>query len=706
MATFQKTLLAAQNGNPETQYELGEMLYFGQGIKQDYTEAIKWYRKSAEQGNSDAQYSLGFMYERGHGVEEDYEEAIKWYRLAAEQGSADAQYELGFMYEYGQGVEEDYEEAIKWYRLAAEQGNADAQYQLGLIYAIGQGVKQNYKEATKWYRLAAEQDNSDAQYELGDMLYIGQGIKQDYEEAIKWYRKSAEQENSDAQYSLGFMYNYGQGVNQNYEEAAKWYRLAADQGNADGQYRLGLLYAIGQGVKQNYKEATKWYRLAAEQGSADAQYLLGLMYTEGKGVELDFKKAEKLFSQAAAQDYADAKSRQRWMQQHLALPQSYAEVTKNSEKMDGHFVYVYKERVSGKIRYVGYGKELERAIDLNHNEDARKFLEEGQYAIEYAGSYGSKYIGLAVETALIDIINPNLNRHGNPTDLRFYTKEEMEERLQKRKNVGESNYHFVYVYRDNNKKGKVRYVGYGKEIERASSRNHSKQFLDFIDNNKFTLKYAGPYESEQTGKAVETALIGMASPDLNSEMAPGPSKFQFRPLGIPEAFASRLSEPRLTINDLITLGNGQAVPILFVKISDRDFEDFDPRRGYQLDSPSSDADILARMDSWWQIGKYAKIWKDHPEQSAKVLVGIAGTPAHQIIIGAVAIDPEGWKIIQPSHGQLYVVPLMLKNIHLDAYGLRGRLISPDVGIRFGAIRSQFQVLLDSDGKIIGGQVRR
>jgi hypothetical protein len=538
------------------------------------------------------------------------------------------------------------------------------------------------------------------------MYNYGQGVNQNYEEAAKWYRLAADQGNADGQYRLGLIYAIGQGVKQNYEEAAKWYRLAAEQGNSDAQYLLGILYAVGQGIEKDLKEAAKWYHRAAEQGNSNAQYELGMMYAEGKGVELDFKKAEKLFSQAAAQGHADAKSNQRWMQQHLALPQSYAEVTKNSEKMDGHFVYVYKERVSGKIRYVGYGKELERAIDLNHNEDARKFLEEGQYAIEYAGSYGSKYIGLAVETALIDIINPNLNRHGNPTDLRFYTKEEMEERLQKRKNVGESNYHFVYVYRDNNKKGKVRYVGYGKEIERASSRNHSKQFLDFIDNNKFTLKYAGPYESEQTGKAVETALIGMASPDLNSEMAPGPSKFQFRPLGIPEAFASRLSEPRLTINDLITLGNGQAVPILFVKISDRDFEDFDPRRGYQLDSPSSDADILARMDSWWQIGKYAKIWKDHPEQSAKVLVGIAGTPAHQIIIGAVAIDPEGWKIIQPSHGQLYIVPLMLKNIHLDAYGLRGRLISPDVGIRFGAIRSQFQVLLDSDGKIIGGQVRR
>jgi len=31
------------------------------------------------------------MYEKGEGIPQDYQEAIKWYRLAAEQGNADAQ---------------------------------------------------------------------------------------------------------------------------------------------------------------------------------------------------------------------------------------------------------------------------------------------------------------------------------------------------------------------------------------------------------------------------------------------------------------------------------------------------------------------------------------------------------------------------------------------------------------------------------------
>ena len=71
----------------------------------------------------DAQYNLGVAYSNGEGVEQDYAEAVKWWRLAAEQGIADAQYNLGIAYYDGDGVEQDYVEAVKWWRLAAEQGS-------------------------------------------------------------------------------------------------------------------------------------------------------------------------------------------------------------------------------------------------------------------------------------------------------------------------------------------------------------------------------------------------------------------------------------------------------------------------------------------------------------------------------------------------------------------------------------------------------
>jgi TPR repeat protein len=102
--------------------------------------------KAAEQGDAVAQYNLGVMYRSGDGVPQDYKEAVKWYTKAAEQGNASAQFNLGWMYREGRGVPQDCVEAAKWFTNAAEQGDTKAQYNLGVMYAQGQGVPQDYKE--------------------------------------------------------------------------------------------------------------------------------------------------------------------------------------------------------------------------------------------------------------------------------------------------------------------------------------------------------------------------------------------------------------------------------------------------------------------------------------------------------------------------------------------------------------------------------
>ena len=116
-ADFKKGLDAAKKGNFET--------------------ALKEWRPLAEQGDSYAQYNLGLMYDYGEGVIEDDTQAVYWFRKAAEQGHAKAQYNLGLMYDYGGGVIEDYTLAVYWYRQAAEQSHAKGQYSIGYMYASG-----------------------------------------------------------------------------------------------------------------------------------------------------------------------------------------------------------------------------------------------------------------------------------------------------------------------------------------------------------------------------------------------------------------------------------------------------------------------------------------------------------------------------------------------------------------------------------------
>ena len=71
-------------------------------------------RARAEQGYAWAQYSLGFAYATGEGVPQDFAEAVRWYRRAAEQGYAEAQNNLGAAYYTGEGVPQDSAEAVRW----------------------------------------------------------------------------------------------------------------------------------------------------------------------------------------------------------------------------------------------------------------------------------------------------------------------------------------------------------------------------------------------------------------------------------------------------------------------------------------------------------------------------------------------------------------------------------------------------------------
>ena len=81
---------AAQQGDAGAQRELGAMYYFGEGVPQDYKEAIKWYSKSAEQNYVKSQVMLGYMYYHGEGVPQEYVLAHMWFNLASTQGNVNA----------------------------------------------------------------------------------------------------------------------------------------------------------------------------------------------------------------------------------------------------------------------------------------------------------------------------------------------------------------------------------------------------------------------------------------------------------------------------------------------------------------------------------------------------------------------------------------------------------------------------------------
>lgn len=81
-------------------------------VKGDTSKVFAQFRPLAEKGDAAAQFRLGWMFDRGDGVQQDFQQALHWYRLAAAQGHAMAQNNIGTFYEHGKGVANDYQEAI------------------------------------------------------------------------------------------------------------------------------------------------------------------------------------------------------------------------------------------------------------------------------------------------------------------------------------------------------------------------------------------------------------------------------------------------------------------------------------------------------------------------------------------------------------------------------------------------------------------
>lgn len=120
---------AAEEGDAEAQLELATVLadeYASSGDSSLQRSSDKWLRLAAAQGLPEAQFQLGGRFRLGQGVVQDFEQATAWFRQAADQGLATAMYTLGEMIRSGQGTEQNYVDAYVWLNLAAARGDKRA----------------------------------------------------------------------------------------------------------------------------------------------------------------------------------------------------------------------------------------------------------------------------------------------------------------------------------------------------------------------------------------------------------------------------------------------------------------------------------------------------------------------------------------------------------------------------------------------------
>lgn len=229
-----------------------------EGLNGDDPSALAWMTKAANQGDDEAQYQLGQYYESGRYADRDPAQAVQWYGKAADQGNIRATVALADLYMDGDQVQRDTDRALELYRKAADADDEKAEVALGNAYYDGKVVAKDYAQAAKYYEMATHHCDHAAQFRLGFLYQTGQGVGHDDAKAADLYGQSAKWQSSAA-FNLGLMYEKGQGVPRDYAKAAENFELGVKRGDPSSAGELAKLYDSGQGVAKDTAKARELY---------------------------------------------------------------------------------------------------------------------------------------------------------------------------------------------------------------------------------------------------------------------------------------------------------------------------------------------------------------------------------------------------------------------------------------------------------------
>lgn len=268
-------------------------LYNRPGYPHDYGKALELFKKAAQQGNTDALWELGNMYRRGWGVKKSNYQAEEYYTESAGKGNPIGKYWLAYMHEKGLVVlkSDDPDISYKLYREAYlslkdidDKGKGD-QYTweyLGRMNLYGDGIMEKRK--------AGKNMLSDGKDKMIEFL-----SGSNPQAAFEYYKKSGNEGNPYSQYAMGMMLSDPNTSYYNLYVAEKWYDLAAKQGYPEAFSSMG---AIMLHNRENAK-AFNYFTNGDALGDSSSTYNIGVCYKHGLGVAEDLDKAKRFFIKAA-----------------------------------------------------------------------------------------------------------------------------------------------------------------------------------------------------------------------------------------------------------------------------------------------------------------------------------------------------------------------------------------------------------------------
>jgi len=204
---------ASANGVEEAKYNIdlinqkrasqnGTTINNHKGNDAHHQKMFKIHKKHAENGNMESEYNLGIIYKLGYGVEKNDQLAEKYLKLSADKGYLDAKMSLATLY----SDTARYQLAIPLYQsLTTEDDYGLAYYALGQLYLFGKGLDKDETQALTLFKKAANKNIVAANYSIGMMYLNGYGVEKDFYIGYAYIALSAEQNDTNAKKSMSFL---------------------------------------------------------------------------------------------------------------------------------------------------------------------------------------------------------------------------------------------------------------------------------------------------------------------------------------------------------------------------------------------------------------------------------------------------------------------------------------------------------------------
>lgn len=188
---------ASAAGSPAASAELGRQLMTGGSP--DFPQARRYLILAAREGIPQAQYDLGMFYLEGRDGAPDPVAAMPWLTEAMKAGDAGMQYQLGTLHERGIGGPVNYANAGVLYTMACNKGHAAAATRIAVMAMNGWGTARDPAQAKAHALLALERGDGSARAILKEIGELDPEQNAKAEKAVADLRAMARTPQSGAQ---------------------------------------------------------------------------------------------------------------------------------------------------------------------------------------------------------------------------------------------------------------------------------------------------------------------------------------------------------------------------------------------------------------------------------------------------------------------------------------------------------------------------